>query len=535
MHPHAGSSKSARPSATLVPVVNGWLDSRRGWTLPKIPPRSRLKFVLNAVRRATLAVRWVLRNSFASVAAAWVFALCFASGAVLLGKSPARQSPREFAIAHALWFVLLFAGILQINLALVLVAEQFPGSVGRGQLSQFAWILHRLARSSLPHVVLAAAADALFTAVVHSKLTIYFSALCALHVMACSSAISHRMFKTETVRGRQPRRSTIHPSLSIAATTKVAPVTLASPTPTRVSLQYSVMQSWLRELPIVASSLLAIGYVHGTMALVSTATHWRLAVFIGLSLALKVGLQEAAKRQLLRRRHSPDHSVAMQFIATPSLLIDIQVRIVVLQLGNAAMTAAGTIILALVEVVVRITKMLLVHRQLGASSISRSSTSKIVAQSNHTRSVRSPSTNVDGVDGPPRELGDRMVTQCSRRGRRVNALHAAETYADMYAEYLAMGCSYAVLIVLDASPHYQFHTPLARLALRSSATWVLFALQFVVEVAVDIFASGFEIALGLEVEAAAQNTWSAAAYMVMLGFVNVAVCAGLYMRDGQQL
>lgn len=101
----------------------------------------------------------------------------------------------------------------------------------------------------------------------------------------------------------------------------------------------------------------------------------------------------------------------------------------------------------------------------------------------------------------------------------------------MYAEYLSLGCSYAVLVVFSSNPHYHLAAVGAVSSTFSPGLWVLLALQLGAELAVDIIASTAEALLGLDVQVAAQHTWAAAGYMVLLAFVNVSICARLYMNE----
>ncbi|KAG6960702.1 hypothetical protein JG688_00009477 [Phytophthora aleatoria] len=46
----------------------------------------------------------------------------------------------------------------------------------------------------------------------------------------------------------------------------------------------------------------------------------------------------------------------------------------------------------------------------------------------------------------------RIVDPIQDRAHRLLSLHAAEIYSDMHAEYIAMGCSYAILFFFGAHP-----------------------------------------------------------------------------------
>jgi hypothetical protein len=484
-----------------------------------------------ALHKALRALHWVLRNSLTSSAAAWVFALCFSSGAwIVTGRGPACQSRTEFLVAHTVWFSLSFAVLALLNVALRLLPERFVDErVPTFSVVKLARILRLMAaRGALIHALLAVGCDVLLSLVLHaSRAGIYVSAMCTFHVLASSDAVTREVFRTRTVRGRMPRSPTARPGrlqikVKQVAETASAPVGVGRPRP----LWRLLLRSWRALLPLVFSSLLAIGYVHAATVLVLTrdtedTSRTRIVLFVAGSLVLKVATQEGAKRLLLERNQSPAQDVAMTLIATPTLLIDIQVRVVLLQLGSSvgAAAAAGTAALAVVEIVARLAKMLLLRRELQRTW--HPFTTPV-----HIR----PARRVHHL-APETNLTAKVVTSESTRKQRLLALHAAETYADMYAEYLALGCSYAVLVVFSNNPHYHFAAFGSSSNTFSTEFWVLLALQLGTELAVDIVASTVEALLGLDIQVAAQHTWAAAGYMVLLAFVNVGICARLFINE----
>jgi hypothetical protein len=76
----------------------------------------------------------------------------------------------------------------------------------------------------------------------------------------------------------------------------------------------------------------------------------------------------------------------------------------------------------------------------------------------------------------------------------------------MYAEYLALGCSYEVLVMFSSNSHYHLAAFGSSSDTFSTELWVLLALQLGTELAVDIVASTVEAMLGLDIQVAAQHT-----------------------------
>lgn len=124
-----------------------------------------------------------------------------------------------------------------------------------------------------------------------------------------------------------------------------------------------------------------------------------------------------------------------------------------------------------------------------------------------------------------------------RKKRRV--LHAAEIYSDMYAEYIAIGCSYGILFFYHDHPQFQFSLLLGDEAAGSEDTTAalqerqmrsMSGLQLGVEVVVDFLACALEAAEGVEFKSFDQNDPFLVFFLALLSFANIAISAGLYMR-----
>jgi hypothetical protein len=122
--------------------------------------------------------------------------------------------------------------------------------------------------------------------------------------------------------------------------------------------------------------------------------------------------------------------------------------------------------------------------------------------------------------------------EITARQQRHLIVHAAEIYADMYAEYMAMGCSYAIMFFFWNHPQYQFVSAKTD---KSEATqrlhqFFIFAFQVSVEVVVDFFACNLETLQGVDFGSFDQNDPFLTFFMSMLAFANVSISAGLYIH-----
>ncbi|KAG6615540.1 uncharacterized protein IUM83_05144 [Phytophthora cinnamomi] len=126
-----------------------------------------------------------------------------------------------------------------------------------------------------------------------------------------------------------------------------------------------------------------------------------------------------------------------------------------------------------------------------------------------------------------------MTDDAGAHRQRHIVVHAAEIYADMYAEYMAMGCSYAIMFFFGNHPQYQF---VSVSVARSEATqklhyFLIFSFQVCVEVAVDFVACNIEAMQGVDFGSFNQNDPFLTSSMSILAFANVSISAGLYIRS----
>eukprot|EP00644_Phytophthora_capsici_P016092 jgi/Phyca11/115517/e_gw1.28.547.1 len=228
-------------------------------------------------------------------------------------------------------------------------------------------------------------------------------------------------------------------------------------------------------------------------------------------------------------------------VSTPTILVDTQVRILLLRQGNLSVSVAGTVLLAIFEIVVRSAKSVIVQYQTRRPTTippernrrrsSSANTSIVVIPSLHVkvfplnRQTSDTKTDVATQSRAYSRSGEAPAEYKARkdaeeRRRKLRVLHAGEIYADMYAEYIAIGCSYAILFFYQDHPQYEFNQQLMSLGI----------LQLIVEILVDFLACIFEASQGVEFKGVNQNDPFLVFFLAMLTFSNVAISAGMYLR-----
>ncbi|KAG6961685.1 hypothetical protein JG688_00008953 [Phytophthora aleatoria] len=161
----------------------------------------------------------------------------------------------------------------------------------------------------------------------------------------------------------------------------------------------------------------------------------------------KLILQESAKHLVIKKRIRSIRVMCI-LVAVPTVLIDTQARIVLLGTQDTDMAAAGIFGMAILEIGVRIGFELWRHQR--------------------------------------------------------QAYHTAELNADMYAKYIAIGCSASILFFYSNHPHYSLLRPLkasmseSEVAARKMSQLHKLLLQVVVEIVVDYTSIVLEITAGIE-------------------------------------
>ncbi|KAL3669909.1 hypothetical protein V7S43_005282 [Phytophthora oleae] len=381
------------------------------------------------------------------------------------------------------------------------------------------------------------------------KPILYISAFWGFYSMAIADAYARRIFRMETVRGIVT--SSLKDHSKKQSTSEKNPQRFWTPSPCRILHMYR------QNAPMMIFALIAIIYVHVLSQFIHFNGRWGMFACACVSIVLKLLLQELAKYIMLSVRRPVSRRVMVALVSTPTILVDTQVRILLLRQGNLSVSVAGTVLLAIFEIAMRSVKSVVVQHQTRrpttvppASARQRSSstnTSLAVIPSLHVKVLPLNAQTSDTTKGDvatqsraysrsgeaPAEYKARKDAE--ERRRKLRVLHAGEIYADMYAEYIAIGCSYAILVFYQDHPQYEFS-----ILFESNSTeegpssdqqlMSLGILQLIVEILVDFLACILEASQGVEFKSVNQDDPFLVFFLAMLTFSNVAISAGMYLR-----
>ncbi|KAL3658466.1 hypothetical protein V7S43_016598 [Phytophthora oleae] len=482
---------------------------------------------LRAVKLATITLVRVLRNASFSILVGWLFGYVYTTGNVASGLSPAEQSYASYVAANGAWFHGVFSATIVVLFAIRLTPEKFVIQAPRnapkpdGESASCSLTLTQCSFKLLwrmtPHLIATTAAEVVGCYLLIQYLppsgrkykpAMYMNSFWSNFVLASADYCTRDIYSNETIRGLARRQLREKKKDRSSARRH----SWMSSTPRYLTL-------YVRILPGVLSSLIAIVYVHSISLFVTISRESELLAFAIGSIALKLTLQEVAKRHLLSTATPLPRRLMIVLVSTPTILVDTQVRMLLLRLQDVNISVLGSALLALTEISVRTCKSILIHREV-----------------QHVLKKRIEPTFGNGKETAVEPTPKRRVTitaDTEARGQRHLVVHAAEIYADMYAEYLAMGCSYAIMFFFGDHPQYQF---VAAAEEKSAYTqqmnkFTIFAFQVGVEMVVDLFACSVEALQGVDFTSFDQNDPFLTFFMSLLAFANVSISAGLYIRS----
>ncbi|KAJ0399879.1 hypothetical protein ATCC90586_004455 [Pythium insidiosum] len=455
----------------------------------------------------------VLPNAAVAVASAWLLTWVVAQGNVLSGHAPQSQSPASFSAAATFWLVFVHAVGTVVVQAAPLQRRRSESRVASSLASCVARLLRRL---WLPLVLtllgtVAIAAVIVSTApptVQRARLHVYVSAV-LINVFAVSAAATAR---------REAREQT---ALEASASRR----------PRAESGCRQALRTHVRGSLLLGFVLVPLAVVHAScqLSLSSSLAVW---VFSVASVVLKLLVGETILRLLRLRREgrrrktttpaaaaaaAAQRPVAMHvLVAVPIVLIETQIRFYLVRLTSQRPTLHGardnetrrstsqlvTLLLAAVELAMRLGKLWYMTRK-----ISR----RLARVQRHS-------------DGGTFEAFEQWKAS-------VLSFHAASMQADMYAEYIAIGCSFAIYVFLDSHPQYVVdtrRTPSGLSLSRESAELV--GLQLAVEIVVDVLCVCMALACGVPCRASPQAKRFFLVLFTSCALGNVTISAAMYIE-----
>ncbi|KAJ8550499.1 hypothetical protein ON010_g10570 [Phytophthora cinnamomi] len=441
----------------------------------------------------------VLRNALACVMCAVATNGCFYAGNIFSHKPSTKQTRSEFLMATLLWSAISFSAIMLIAHLPSLLTQRFlkfpdyhPGvwfcakKLMKGSSPYFAATLGSMVCLGL----LVQHTPVLMRDISQFKLHFYLGDLCNLIFTAGITLTVRRIYYKETQQGRE--RSL---TLKVQIASQSAPQAMARVKKFRPP---SFWREYRKKLPDAVLVAFAGGYVHAVSSFrILDRGEMAIGLFALSGVILKLAIQESAKRYIIRKGVRSIHTMCM-IVGVPTVLINTQTRLVLLGTQTNALLVTGTFGMALAEVCLRAGKAVYIvwgiRRRARADGQVYQQCSLV-----STTSKSRKSSSVFPSFTPP------IVKMEFKQWRRqVLSYHTAELTADMYAEYIAIGCSHSIMFWYAGHPFYPALRVKAGGNLSEGITrWrinqiAMLAFQFVVVVIVDYICVVMEMAIGIE-------------------------------------
>jgi hypothetical protein len=484
--------------------------------------------------------RMVVRNAIGSIACAWAANACYSTANVFSFKPSRDQQIDELIVANVVWCGVLYAATIVVAHIPAMLTQRFVELQERRPSVFFcARKLLRGSGACLLATLLLMFGLAVLVAwasradgVSKFKAEFYCIVLCN-HIMNTSVILTaRRVYFQETKEGKErlDRRR-------LKRKTPVIPpgfmMNRVSPTPSDIVPMYispSFWRGYLHSSVACLPVVFAGGYVQLLSQLrIAEKSTVVIAVFMTISTLAKLALQESAKHLVVKKRIRSIRVMCI-LVAVPTVLIDTQARIVLLGMKDTGLAAAGTFGMAILEICVRVGKSFLITHSIRRR---QGYVPEHVKMTVHAQTPGPPRASVRQAAAGDRRTSSVAGFELWRHQRQ--AYHTAELNADMYAEYIAIGCSASILFFYSNHPHYSLLRPLdasmsaSEAAARQANQMKMLLLQVVVELVVDYASIVLEITAGIEFDKIRGLGSFLAALFGTTAVINVIISAMMFL------
>ncbi|KAJ0399019.1 hypothetical protein ATCC90586_000488 [Pythium insidiosum] len=437
--------------------------------VPAYRSRSRLRGLRASLLEAARVFAALLSSATAVIAVEWAMVFCISQGDVFAG---ATQTLTSYRGAASLWSALFCCPAIVVTRSTSLRRLHWL----RGPQSPV-FSVWRVARRA--PVALAACVGALWglmhgssswpSAVRRLKLEMYIGYVIFFSFGLLVDRATRRVFRTESAEGLARRPHAVHGRRA-----------------------HRLAGGLARALPMLLLGVAPLAALHALSASSWAHEGANVVWMTVLSIAFKVLMQEAVRLLVLRSGLRDPRSIAVA-VCTPTVLIDTQVRIMLLGFQRTNASVVGAAVMVGVELLARALRSAWVHRKL------RRRQQAVVV--------------------------DVLVFDVAQWAARVLQHHAIVVVADMLAEYIAIGCSAAVSVFLVHHRFYAFATTDGHAGLSP-----LFGLQLGLELVVDYVSCAVECVVGLDFEPFLRERGYFLALFSTMAFINVALSAVVHMQ-----
>lgn len=503
----------------------------------------------------------VVRNALGCLLCAWATNFCYSLGNLFSLRKSENQSSESLIVANMVWTNVFFCALLLLTHTTMLLPNRFLSDPDKKPSALFCMkkLVRRTYRYYIISIVLmviwAEVAAYLLPASVRRLRLSFYGGSILIHVYSTGiDMVTRTIFSEETCQGELRRASLLAASAAADDATAVAATTLSPgvstlrllrpqqrPPQPRRRRRRSFWRIFFQTFPKVLTAIFAGAYVQ-IASRSDVFNHARAIVaFSAVSYVVKLAIQEIAKEYAMRHNIKQIRFLCV-LVGVPTVLIDTQVRIVLLGVQGARFAAVSSLVMAIAEILMRAGKMALLKMEIRRRqrAVEQQTSATTIVSSYSSASSRPHRNRIYPVSTLRKMMffsGRAVASQASfeRWKKQRVAFHTAEVITDMYAEYIAIGCSASILYFFSGHPKYQYGEQSLALSgskhgFASSSQLVSLALQFGLEVMVDFLACAFEIASGAKFESVRKLSAYLAFMFMTIAVVNIGISSFLYLK-----
>jgi hypothetical protein len=493
----------------------------------------------------------VVRNAAGSIACAWIPNAFYALGNIFSGKWYTEQSRNELLVANSVYASITFCAVVFTSFMPMMLSLQYSDIPGRRPTVWFC--VKKLTRATGVYFVasvgimfaissLVAYATSVEPGVFKYKIDCYVDSLTLLIYFTGISQAVKNIYYEQTRQGqdRLHHQELKHKSRR----SKIAPAALAvHPAANKTSSRACKPNFWrayIKGLPGATPPLVASLFVHVlSRQRIVDRGNLVLSSFVAAGIVFKLAIQELAKHYIFKKRVRSARVMCV-LVGIPTVLIDTQTRIILLGTNSTQTAVMGALGMALVEITLRAGKAVLVmweihhrkraHKRRTAPTLHRRVILSMFTSHTGAKSV-AQAPNAGARPSLPSGLSEFELWR-----RQAQAFHTAELNADMYAEYISIGCSASILFFYGNHPHYSLlrQSASADTVDVDVASWRLsqlrmLVLQIGVEIGVDYVSIVLEMVIGIEFNHVKNLGAFLAALFMVAAVMNITISIGFYL------
>lgn len=252
--------------------------------------------------------------------------------------------------------------------------------------------------------------------------------------------------------------------------------------------------------------------------------------FVIITTVTKILSQAAIKLYVVKYRVQDIRSICA-LVGLPTVLIDTQMRIMLLSQQSSTFVATGTTAMAVAEIVIRGTTAVWLSMELQRRQTTILNCSIIVTQPHVSQIPINcvAKASVSAVND--REANARIAAERNNfeQFRQIMIrFHAAQASADMHAGYIAIGCSASIWFFYSKHPHYDLgQNPETNGGISTLASLLL--IQVGVEITTDYISCALEVAAGVDFKSMDKFRLFLALIFMNHAILNVGISVLLYL------